>query len=115
MLFPATQVFYMVSSLQVPCQQGSIVSRVTSYALDDQGGQSSSHSRDKYFHFSIFSRLALGSTQPAIIQRVLGTLNLRVKPEGCEAHHSPPISAEVKEIIDLNIHSPICLYGIVLS
>jgi hypothetical protein len=38
----------------------------TGYGLDDQGGGSSSPGGVKNFHFSISSRLALGSTQPPI-------------------------------------------------
>jgi hypothetical protein len=32
---------------------------------------------------------------------------------GNEADHSPPTSAEVKKNVDLYIHSPICLHGVV--
>jgi hypothetical protein len=38
----------------------------TGYGLDDQGGGSSSPGRVKYFHFSISSRPARGSSQPPI-------------------------------------------------
>jgi hypothetical protein len=39
---------------------------------------------------------ALGPTQPPI-QWVAGAISLGVKWPGCEADHSPPSSAEVKE------------------
>jgi hypothetical protein len=39
----------------------------------------------------------------------------RVKQQGREADHSPPASAEVKKNVDLYIHFPICLHGIVLN
>jgi hypothetical protein len=42
------------------------------------------------------SRPALGPTQPPI-QWVPGALSLGVKRPGREAHHSPPVSAEVKK------------------
>jgi hypothetical protein len=40
---------------------------------------------------------------------------LRVKRPGREADHSPPSSAEVKEYVELYVHSPISLRGVVLS
>jgi hypothetical protein len=47
------------------------------------------------FLFTTASRMALGPTQPPI-QWVPGALSLGVKWPGCEADHSPPSSAEVK-------------------
>jgi hypothetical protein len=47
------------------------------------------------FLFSTASRPALGPTQPTI-QWVPGAISLGVKRPGCEADHSPPSSAEVK-------------------
>jgi hypothetical protein len=38
-----------------------------------------------------------------------------VKRPGREADHSPPSSADVKEWVDLYLHSPIRLHGLVLS
>jgi len=49
------------------------------------------------------------------IQWVLGALFLRAKRPGHEADHSPPSCAEVKECIELNLHSPILPHGVVLS
>jgi hypothetical protein len=43
------------------------------------------------------SRPALGPTQPPI-QWVLGALSLGVKRPWCEADHSPPPNAEVKNM-----------------
>jgi len=51
------------------------------------------------------SRPALGSTQPHI-QWVPGSLSLGVKWPGREADHLPPSSAEVKEWVELYLHSP---------
>jgi hypothetical protein len=48
------------------------------------------------FLFTTASRTALGPTQPPI-QWVPGALSLGVKRLWCEADHSPPSSAEVKE------------------
>jgi hypothetical protein len=47
----------------------------------------------------------LGPTQPPI-QWVWGALSLGVKRPGREADHSPPSSAEVKECVELYLHSP---------
>jgi hypothetical protein len=57
------------------------------------------------FKLSTTSRTALGPTQPPI-QWVPGAHSLGVKRPGREADHSPPSSAEVKECVDLYIHSP---------
>jgi hypothetical protein len=51
------------------------------------------------------SRTALGLTQPPI-QWVPGDLSLVVKRQGREADHSPPSRAEVKECVELYLHSP---------
>jgi len=50
----------------------------------------------KHFTFTIATRMALGPTQPPI-QWVQGALYLVLKQLRCEADHSPPSSAEVKE------------------
>jgi len=36
-------------------------------------------------------------------------------PPGCEADHSPPSSAEVKESVEVYLHSPLSIQGVVLS
>jgi hypothetical protein len=55
--------------------------------------------------FTTASRTALVPTQPPI-QLVPGALSLGVKRPGLEADYSPPSSAEVKECMELYIHSP---------
>jgi len=60
------------------------------------------------------SRLALGPNQPPI-QWVPGALSLGVKRLGCEADHSPPPSAEVKNVWSYTSSPPVCLHGVVLS
>jgi hypothetical protein len=57
------------------------------------------------FLFNTASRTALEPTQPPI-QWVPGALSLGVKQADREADHSPPSSAEVKEWVELYIHSP---------
>jgi hypothetical protein len=49
--------------------------------------------------------MALGSTQLSI-QWVSGALSLEVKQSRHEADHSPPYSSEVKECVELYLHSP---------
>jgi hypothetical protein len=57
------------------------------------------------FLLTTASRTALGPAQPPI-QWVPGTLSLGVKGPGREAGHSSPSSAEVKECVELYLHSP---------
>jgi hypothetical protein len=57
------------------------------------------------FLFTTASRTALEPTQPPI-QWVPGAVSLRVKRPGREAKHSPPSSVEVKEWVELYLHSP---------
>jgi hypothetical protein len=64
------------------------------------------------FLFTTASRTALGSTQPPT-QWMPGASSLEIKRPGLEADHSPPSSAEVKEWIELYLHSPIRLRGVV--
>jgi hypothetical protein len=66
------------------------------------------------FLFTTASRTALGPTQPPI-QCVPGDLCLGVKRPGREANHSHPSSAEVKACVELHLHSPIRLNGVVLN
>jgi hypothetical protein len=64
--------------------------------------------------FTTVSRTALRPTQPPI-QWVPGAPSLGIKRPGSEADHSPPSSAEVKECVELYLHSPIRLHGVVLN
>jgi hypothetical protein len=66
------------------------------------------------FLFTTASRTALGPTQPPI-RWVPGALSLGVKRPGREADHSPPPSAEVKECVELYLHSPIRPHGVEFS
>jgi hypothetical protein len=65
--------------------------------LDDQGLG--------IFLFDTMSRQALGPAQPPI-KWVPGALSLGVKWLRREADHSPPSSAEVKECVELYLHTP---------
>jgi hypothetical protein len=66
------------------------------------------------FFFITASRMVMGPTQPPI-QWVPGALSLEVKRPWREADHSPPSSTEVEEYVELYLHSPIGLHGVVLS
>jgi hypothetical protein len=57
-----------------------------------------------FFFFFTVSRPALGPTQPPI-QWITEAVSLGVKRPGREADHSPPSSAEVKECVELYLHS----------
>jgi hypothetical protein len=59
----------------------------------------------RIFLFTTASITALGPTQPPI-RCVPGALSLRVRRPGREADHSHPSSAEVKECVELYLHSP---------
>jgi hypothetical protein len=74
----------------------------------------SSPIRVKKILFSTACRPVLGSTQP-LIQWAPGALSPGLKRPGGEAVHSPPTSAEVKKNVDLYIHNPIRLPGVVLN
>jgi len=56
------------------------------------------------------SRMALGPIQSPM-QWVPGALSPGVKRK---ADHSPPSSTEVKECVELYLHSPVCLHVMVL-
>jgi hypothetical protein len=58
--------------------------------------------------------MALGPTQPPI-QWVPGALSLGIKRAGCEADHSSPSSAEVKNAWSYTSTPPIRLHDVVLS
>jgi hypothetical protein len=57
------------------------------------------------FLFTSASRPVLVRAQPPI-QRVQGALSLGVPRQGREADQSPQSSAEVKECVELYLHSP---------
>jgi hypothetical protein len=90
----------------------SSVGMATGYGLDEQGFNT--WWGLGIFPFDTMSRLALGPTQPPI-HWVSGALSPGVKQLRHEADCSPPSSAKVKEYVELYLHSPICLHGMVLS
>jgi hypothetical protein len=66
------------------------------------------------FLFTIASRIALRRIQSPT-QWVPAALSLGVKRPEREADQSCPSSAVVKECVELYLHSPIRLHGVVLS
>jgi hypothetical protein len=66
------------------------------------------------FLLDTVSRPILGPAQPTT-QWVPWCLSLGVKRPGREADHSPPSSTEARECVELYLHSPIRLNGVVLS
>jgi hypothetical protein len=74
------------------------------YGLGDRGSRVRFPAEAGNFFFTTVSRTALGPTQPPI-QCVLWALSLGVKRPGREGDHSPPSSAEVKECVEIYLHS----------
>jgi hypothetical protein len=67
-------------------------------------------------NFSLHHRVQNGSgAHPASYPRGTRGSFPGVKRPGHEADHSSPSSAEVKERVELYLHSPIRLHGVVLS
>jgi hypothetical protein len=67
-------------------------------------------------NFSLHQRVQNGSgAHRASYPIDTKALSLGVKRPGREGDHSPPSSAEVKECVELYLHSPIRLHGVVLS
>jgi hypothetical protein len=83
------------------------------YGLDDRGSRVRFPAGAR--NFSLHHRVHNGSgaTQPPI-QWVPGAFP-GVKRPGREVDHSPSSSAEVKEWVELYLHSPIRFHGMVLS
>jgi hypothetical protein len=75
------------------------------YGLDDRGSRVRYPAGAGNFLFTTAPRTALGLTQPPI-QWIPGALSLGIKRPGRETDHSPPSSAEVKECVELYLHSP---------
>jgi hypothetical protein len=85
-------------------EPGELSGTALSYGLDDQEVESRGGGLG-IFLFSPVSRPALGPTQPPI-QWVTGAPFLGIKRPGREVDRSPPSSAEVKECVELYLHSP---------
>jgi hypothetical protein len=84
------------------------------YPLDDRG--SGVRFLAGAGNFFLHHRVQNGSgVHPASYPMGTGTLSLGVKRPSREADHLPPSDAEVKESLELYLHSLIRLNGVVLS
>jgi hypothetical protein len=83
----------------------SSVSIALGYGLDDRCSRVRFPAGLRIFLFTTTSRTALGPTQPPI-QWVPGALHLGVKLPRRESDRSLPSSAQVKERLELYLHSP---------
>jgi hypothetical protein len=86
------------------CYSDSSVGIALGYRLDDRDSRVRFPGGLGIFLFTSASRPDLGPTQPPI-QWVPEALSLGVKRPGREADHSSPSSAEVKEWVELYLHS----------
>jgi hypothetical protein len=104
-LFLWTQVLFMVIAQSV--QRWATGWTIGVLGIDSRRGLG-------IFLLTTASTTALGPTQPPI-QCVQGALSLGVKRTGCEADHSPPSSARVKNASSYTFTPSIGLHGVVLS
>jgi hypothetical protein len=91
---------------------GSRDSSALGYGLNDRVFESRQGLES--FLSTTASRPALGPTQSPI-QWLSGAVSLGIERPESDAEHSPPSSAEVKECVELYLHSPTSLHGVVLS
>jgi hypothetical protein len=84
------------------------------YGLDDRGSRIQFSAGAGTFSLQYRVQNGSGPTQPPI-QWVPGAVSVGVKRPGREADHSPPSSADVKECVELYLHSSVLLHGVVLS
>jgi hypothetical protein len=87
---------------------------VTCYGLDDQGSRVRFPAGVGNFYLRHRVRTATGPTQSPM-KWVPAALSLRIKRSGCEADHSRPASAEVKNAWSYSSTPTICLHGVMLS
>jgi len=105
--FPTNILYiFLISPMRATCPAPIIFLDViaTGYGLDDQGSRVRFRAGARNFSTDTASRPALGPTQPSI-QWIRGALSLGVKRPGREADYSPPSSAEMKECVELYLHS----------
>jgi hypothetical protein len=67
----------------------------------------------EFFLFATASLSALGPF--SVLSNGFRNVTLRVKRSEHEADHSPPILCRGHEFLELYLHSPTCLHGLVLS
>jgi hypothetical protein len=97
----------------VRCRDSS-VGIALGYGLDERS--SSIRFPEGAVNISLHNRVQNGSgAHPASHPMGTRAISLGVKQPVREADHSPPTSAKVKEWVELYLHSPIRLHGVVLS
>jgi hypothetical protein len=65
--------------------------------------------------FSLRHRVQTGSGAHSVSYPMGKGVSSGVKRPGREANHSHPSSVEVKECVELYLHSPVCFHGVVIS
>jgi hypothetical protein len=105
------QIFISTASFK---SRDSSVGIALGYGLDDRGSRVPFPAGAG--NFSLHHHVQNGSGAPRASYQ-MGTRGSfpGVKRPGREADHSPPSSAGVKEFVELYLHSPIHLHGVVLS
>jgi hypothetical protein len=88
----------ILHSLPHKQSRGSSVGIVLGYGLDNRGSRVRFPAGLGIFLFTTASRTALGPTHPPIQWVPFRAVSLGVKRPGREADHSPPSSAEVKDV-----------------
>jgi hypothetical protein len=98
------KIYFKIKYVVCNKSRDSSVGIANGYVLGDRGSGFDFRRGLGIFLFTTESRPALGLTQPPI-QWVPGALSLGVKRPRREADHSPPSSAEVKECVEVYLHS----------
>jgi hypothetical protein len=114
-IFPDILVKNSISVDNIKSRDSS-VGIATGYVLNDQysGFRFPTGKRLGIFFFSTAFRPAWGP--PIFLSNGHREfLSRGLKRPGHETDHSPSSSAEIKERVELYLHSPICLHGVVLS
>jgi hypothetical protein len=93
------------SSFKSTPASGSSFNFTLGYGLEDRSSRFRLPAGAGNFSLYHYVKNYSGPTQPPI-QCVPGALSLGMKRIGREADHLPPSSAEVKECVDLYLHSP---------
>jgi hypothetical protein len=102
----STNVRKLDTSYCLKKSRDSSVGTALVYGLDDRGSRVRFPVGAGNFSFATASRTALEPTQTPIRW---------VKWPGREDDHSSSSSAEIKELVELYLHSPIRFHGVVLS
>jgi hypothetical protein len=98
-------ILYLCSILLIYESRASSVGIALGYGLENRGSRVRFPAGAGNFLFITASRTALGPTQPPI-KWVPGALSLGVKRPWREADHSPPSCVQVKECVEIYLHSP---------